>query len=106
MSSLATRKSFGIIVMKKKAALTIPKEVRLALRLEDEGEVFEMIVEDGRIILEPKVLIPKDQEWYWTKDWQAGEREADEDIKAGRGVTFDNVADAIKYLKSVKPNED
>jgi len=106
MSNLAERKSFGIIVMKKKAALTIPKEVRLALRLADEGEVFEMIVEDGRIILEPKSLIPKDQEWYWSKDWQAGELVVDEDIKAGRGVTFDNAENAIKYLRSVKPDED
>ncbi|OLN28100.1 AbrB/MazE/SpoVT family DNA-binding domain-containing protein [Desulfosporosinus metallidurans] len=39
--------------MKKKAILTIPKEVRMALRLSDEGEVFELIVEDGKIILEP-----------------------------------------------------
>lgn len=36
----------------------------MALRLSDEGEVFELIVEDGKIILEPKALIPKDQEWY------------------------------------------
>lgn len=25
--------------------------------------------------------IPKDQLWWWTKEWQAGEREVDEDIK-------------------------
>lgn len=25
-----------------------------------------------------------DQAWFWTPEWQAKEREADEDIKAGR----------------------
>jgi hypothetical protein len=29
-----------------------------------------------------------DQEWYWKPDWQAGEREADVDIAAGRGRIF------------------
>ena len=99
-------KSFGIVQLKKKATLTIPKEVRQALRLANEGEVFEMSVEDGRIILEPKALIPKDQEWYWTEEWQAAEREADEDIKEKQYTTFDNPADAIKYLRDPNRHED
>ena len=100
------KKSFGIVQMKKKAALTIPKEVRQALRLADEGEIFEMSVEDGKIILEPKALIPKDQQWYWTEEWQAAEREANEDIKEGRYTSFDNPEDALKYLQGGKRDED
>ncbi len=106
MPNFVQKKSFGIVQMKKKAALTIPKEVRQVLRLADEGEIFEMSIENGKIILEPKALIPKDQEWYWTEGWQAAEREADEDIKAGRYTTFDNPTDAIKYLKDGKRDED
>jgi len=101
-----SKKSFGIVQMKKNAALTIPKEVRQALRLADEGEIFEMSVENGKIILEPKALIPKDQQWYWTEEWQAAEREADEDIKEGRYTSFDNPIEAIKYLKGGKRDED
>ena len=56
-------KSFGIVQMKRRSIITIGKEVRKALNLADEGDVFEMIVEDGRIILEPKKLIPADQAW-------------------------------------------
>ncbi len=107
MSNISPKKiSFGIVQLKKKAALTIPKEVRQALRLADEGEVFELSVEDGRIILEPKALVPKDQQWYWTEEWQVAEREADEDIKEGRCTTFDNPSDAIKYLRGHKRDED
>jgi antitoxin PrlF len=29
-------------------------------------------------------LIPHDQAWFWTREWQTGEREASEDIAAGR----------------------
>jgi hypothetical protein len=36
-------------------------------------------------------LAPRDQRWFWTKEWQAGEREAEADIAAGRTrtMTFD-----------------
>lgn len=33
------------------------------------------------------------QAWYWTTEWQEGEREADEDIAAGRVVQFGSVED-------------
>ena len=29
-------------------------------------------------------LIAEDQKWWWTEEWQAGEREAEADIQAGR----------------------
>lgn len=107
MSDIArNKKTFGIVQMKKKASLTIPKEVRQDLHLADEGEVFVMSVEDGNIILEPKILVPKDQQWYWTEEWQAAEREADEDIKEGRYTTFNNPSDAIKYLKEGKGRDE
>lgn len=42
--------------------------------------------------------VPKDQEWFWTKEWQAGEREANEAFLRGDYVEFDNVHDAIVEL--------
>ncbi|MDO8490669.1 MAG: hypothetical protein Q7T04_01480 [Dehalococcoidia bacterium] len=33
----------------------------------------------------------KSQAYFWTKKWQEREREADEDIKAGRVKAFDSV---------------
>ncbi len=106
MTQLVSRKSFGTFLIKDQSSLVIPKEACLALHLEDKGEVFEMIVEDGRVILEPKFTVPKGEEQFWTEEWQAGEREADEDIKAGRGIVFENAEDAIKYLHSGEHNED
>jgi hypothetical protein len=32
--------------------------------------------------------IDPDQAWFWTREWQAKEREADEDLAAGRGDTY------------------
>jgi len=46
----------------------------------------------------PKKLVDKNQAYFWTKRWQEGEREADEDIKAGRIKTFASVSELIKDL--------
>lgn len=40
-----------------------------------------------------------DQSWYWTPQWQAAEKEADEDIADGRVHRYNNVDEAIKFLK-------
>ncbi len=60
---------------------------------------MEIDVEDERAVLMPKKLVDKSQAYFWTKRWQEGEREADEDIKAGRVKTFDSVDDLIKDLE-------
>jgi hypothetical protein len=48
-----------------------------------------------RIIIEP---IDPDQAYFYTEEWQAGEREADEDIRTGRVKTFATMDDLINHL--------
>jgi len=47
-----------------------------------------------------KKLIDKSQTYFWTREWQEGESEANEDIRAGRLKTFDSVDELIAELKS------
>ncbi len=49
---------------------------------------------DGVIELHPRLPVDADQAWFWTERWQRMEREADEDIAAGRVDTFES-ADAF-----------
>jgi len=77
--------------------ITLPASVRKQLGIE-EGDLVEIEVEDERAVLMPKKLVDKNQAYFWTKKWQEGEREADEDIKAGRVKTFDSVDELIKDL--------
>jgi AbrB family looped-hinge helix DNA binding protein len=82
-----------------KHQITIPKDIFEALNLE-VGDFLEAGIEDSTIVLVPKKLIPKDQAWFWTKEWQKGEREADEAILKGDLVgPFSNIKDALKALK-------
>lgn len=43
-------------------------------------------------------LFNRDQTYYWTKEWQEGERASEADIKAGRVETFDNMEDLTAWL--------
>ena len=54
--------------------------------------------EDGVIELRPTVAVPADQAWFWTARWQQREREADEDIAAGRVDTAETVEELIEIL--------
>lgn len=54
----------------------------------------------GRSRLVPPALIPNDQAWFWTERWQAMEREADEDIAAGRVSPAMDVDEFIESLRS------
>ncbi|MBU1626099.1 AbrB/MazE/SpoVT family DNA-binding domain-containing protein [bacterium] len=87
----------SLLQLRKHHQITLPAKIRKALRLK-EGDYLEAEVVDGEILLRPKELIDKDQAWFWTKEWQEGEREADEDMKAGRVKAFDNVEDLIEEL--------
>jgi bifunctional DNA-binding transcriptional regulator/antitoxin component of YhaV-PrlF toxin-antitoxin module len=66
-----------------KGQITLSDGVRRAARV-TEGDLLEVSVEGGAIVMRPKKLIDADQAWFWTKSWQQGEREASADIAAGR----------------------
>ncbi|WP_241990079.1 MULTISPECIES: hypothetical protein [unclassified Streptomyces] len=42
--------------------------------------------------------IRTDQAWFWTERWQAGEREASEDIAAGRTTRHADVDAMFAHL--------
>lgn len=57
-------------------------------------QVFEIERREGGVIeLRPKMVIDPSQSWFWSPGWQQMEREADEDIAAGRAERFDNLED-------------
>lgn len=82
----------------KRSQLVLPKAIVDSLKLE-EGTEFKVKVVHGQIVMEPMLSIPRSQAWYWTEEWQRGEREAEEDIHAGRLSTINNGADLDDYLK-------
>ncbi|MFH1151385.1 MAG: AbrB/MazE/SpoVT family DNA-binding domain-containing protein [Actinomycetota bacterium] len=69
----------------KRGTLVIPADVRRALNLSDDDSVSIHVDESsGKFEVTPQLSVDRSQAWFWTPEWQAGEREADEDLKAGR----------------------
>ena len=66
-----------------KGQITLPDSIRRAANLA-EGDYVSMEVSRGAIVMRPKKLIDADQAWFWSEEWQHGEREASEDIAADR----------------------
>jgi antitoxin PrlF len=54
--------------------------------------------EDERDRWERPADVPPDQEWFWTPEWIAGEREADADLAAGRSKVFYSDEEFLAYL--------
>ena len=43
--------------------------------------------------------IDPEQWWFWTPEWQTGEREVDEEIAAGKGTVYYSTEEFIASLK-------
>ncbi len=90
-----------LVQMNQRGSVTIPKELRRGL---DENGLFEAFRrEDGVIELRPRIAIDPSQAWFWSERWQQMEREADEDIAAGRVKRFDDLDSFLAYLDSIPP---
>jgi len=82
-----------------KHQITIPREVFDSLHLE-VGDFLDTRVKDNVIVLVPKKLVVKDQEWFWSKEWQEKEKEADKAIAKGDiSGPFSKASDALRALK-------
>ena len=79
--------------------VTLPKEIRLKANMQP-GDFVEVELDgEGHIVLTPKKLVDASQAYFWTEEWQKGERKADEDIRAGRVKKFKSATEAVKYLE-------
>ena len=83
-----------------KHQITIPREAFERLGLQP-GDFLEVQVHGDTLYLVPQKLIPRDQAWFWTQEWQEREREADEAIASGEiSDLFDSADDLIRHLRN------
>lgn len=89
------------VKVRPKAQLTLPEEIRRALHIGEGDEVEFSIRDDGTITIRGYVSIPTDQAWFFTPQWLAGEREADEQIAADEGTFHATAEDMFGHLDSL-----
>lgn len=75
------------LTVQRRGTLALPPDLRRRHHLDGPGAQVRVVErDDGVIELHPLIAVPVDQAWFWTDRWQAMEREADEDVAAGRLV--------------------
>ena len=89
----------GFVTMQSRGVVAMPRELRRRHHLDEPGAQLEVTErEDGVIELRAQMAVPVNQSWFWSKEWQQREQEADADIEAGRHTTYE---DADSFLDSL-----
>lgn len=91
-----------LVKVKRNYQITIPQSLRKLFRLA-VGDYVEVDLQDETLVIRPVKVIHPDQEYFFTKEWQGKEAEADQDIATGKVVgPFENSQDALEALKNTK----
>jgi bifunctional DNA-binding transcriptional regulator/antitoxin component of YhaV-PrlF toxin-antitoxin module len=87
----------------QRGTMSLPPAIRRRFHLDSPGAQVAITVrdDDGVIELRPHLAVPTDQLWYWTDEWQAKERIADEQIAAGQGTMYESGEAFIDALRKL-----
>jgi AbrB family looped-hinge helix DNA binding protein len=85
--------------VRPKGQVTLPSEIRNLLGLNEGDDLAFSLNEQGQVIITRLEVIPPDQAWFWTEQWQKAERVAQADIDAGRVHRYANIDEAVSALE-------
>jgi AbrB family looped-hinge helix DNA binding protein len=88
------------LTVRARGQVTLPEDIRAAAHLE-EGDLLDAELTEDGILLRPRKVIDATQAWFWSPEWQQGEREAEADFAAGRIETFTSGEEMITALRSI-----
>jgi len=79
--------------------IRIPEKLMKAFGI-GKGDYVEVNASEEGIILKPRKLIDPAQSWYWSREWQQKEADADAEIKKeALSPEFQNADEGLKWLK-------
>jgi len=85
------------VKVRGKYQVTIPEEVRGKIPLK-VGERVEVTARGTEIVIRPVVEIPRDQAWFWSKEWQRQVAQSMKDLENRRMKIFKSVKEARKHF--------
>jgi len=89
----------SLVKVKNKYQIVIPEDVRKRLRVEI-GDTLEIEEKDGVLVVKPVMVIEKSQAYFWTKEWQEMEKEAEGAKRKKKFRDFKKADEAVKWLRS------
>jgi AbrB family looped-hinge helix DNA binding protein len=85
------------VKVREKYQVTIPEEVRGKIPLK-VGERVEVTARGSEIVIRPIIEIPREQAWFWSKQWQDQVSQSLKDLKKGKIKVFKSVKEARKHF--------
>jgi len=90
----------ALVKVKRYSQITLPSLIRKKFNI-DEGDYLEIEEKDGNMVLKPVRVVQSESAYFYSKEWQADEAEADKNIAAGKMLgPFDNIDDFAKAMKA------
>ena len=86
-----------ILKFYKQSHLTVPQKLQQALDIK-KGDLFQVEIIDNTYVLRPLQPVNPTQSWFWSKNWQKKEKQADKELKEKKYKKFKNAKDLIKDL--------
>jgi bifunctional DNA-binding transcriptional regulator/antitoxin component of YhaV-PrlF toxin-antitoxin module len=97
----------GYLTVQGRGTVALPSELRRKYRLDQAGAQVEVTErDDGVIELRPALPVPVDEMWFWSEGHQHAEREAEDDITAGRYRDFDDAESFLADLEALDSGAD
>jgi antitoxin MazE len=85
------------VKVREKYQITIPEDVRAKIPLQ-VGERVEVVAEAGNIVIRPIIEVPRNQAWFWSKEWQEQIVRSKKNIEKGKLKAFKSVKEARKHF--------
>jgi antitoxin MazE len=85
------------VKVREKYQITIPEDVRAKIPLQ-VGERVEVVAQGGDIVIRPIIEVPRDQAWFWSKEWQEQIVRSKKNIEKGKLKEFKSVKEARKHF--------
>lgn len=91
-----------LVKIKRHYQITIPQSLRKLIRLA-VGDYVEIDIQEDALVIRPVKVVHPEHEYFFTKEWQEKEGEADRDIAGGRlAGPVNNIKEVLKILKEEK----
>ncbi|OGX39614.1 MAG: hypothetical protein A3C53_06060 [Omnitrophica WOR_2 bacterium RIFCSPHIGHO2_02_FULL_68_15] len=87
----------SIVKLQKNKNITLPMWLIRRFRIAAGDFVRLQETREG-ILLKPGKLIDPSQAYFWTKEWQQGEREVEEERRQGKVKRFRSMKELVKDL--------
>ena len=90
--------SQSIVKIQKNKNITLPVWLLTDFHV-SVGDYVRLEETSKGVMLKPAKLVDPAQAYFWSKQWQAGEKEAQRDIRKGRVKKFKSVKGLMKDLR-------